>query len=277
MTTVAVTGASGKTGRAVTAALRARGHEVRGLTRPVIDLDTGDGLDALAGCTALYLIAPNVHPDEPALVARVLEVARRHGVPRLVYHSVAQPYAPAMPHHADKAVAEDLVRRGGVAWTLLQPCAYVQNFVPGLRGSSPLVQAPYSPDSRFSLVDVEDVGLAAAEVLTSDRHEGASYELGGPEHVSVREVAAAASAVLEVRVPVHVTTPGRWGRGAGAALPAEARRRLQAMFAYYDEHGLLAGSLALEALLGRRPRDVRAVLARELGRPGGVGALRSGR
>lgn len=270
MTRVAVTGASGKTGRGVAAALGRHGHDVVRLARPAVDLDTGTGLEALAGCGALYLIAPNVHPDEPGLVARVLDAAVRSGVRRVVYHSVAQPYAPAMPHHVDKAVAEDLVRRSGLEWTVLQPCAYVQNFVPALRGRPPVLEVPYSPDARFALVDLDDVAAAAVEVLASPRHVGATYELGGPAHVSVRDVAAAASAVHGVPVPVHVISPGRWGRGAAAALPAEARRRLQAMFAYYDAHGLLAGSLALEALLGRRPREVREVLERELRPPAGI-------
>lgn len=267
MTTVAVTGAGGKTGRAVLDALRRRGVDVRPLRRPQVDLDTGAGLEALGGCDAVYLIAPNVHPEEPALVGRVLEAARRSGVQRVVYHSVAQPYAPAMPHHVDKAVAEDLVRRSGLRWTVLQPCAYLQNLLPGLRSRPPELVVPYSPDAPFAFVDLEDVAEAAAVVLTDDRHAGATYELGGPQAVSVREVARIATDVLGAEVAVRRTTPQQWAAGPGASLPAGARTRLAAMFRYYDAHGLLAGSLALGALLGRPPRGVREVLSRDLTSP----------
>lgn len=265
--TVAVTGASGKTGRAVTDAVRARGAAVRPLVRPHVDLDTGAGLEAVAGCDAVYVIAPNVHPEEPAFVARVLEACQRTGVQRVVYHSVAQPYAPAMPHHVDKAVAEDLVRRSGLRWTVLQPCAYLQNLLPGLRSRPPELVVPYSPDTAFAFVDLQDVAEAAAVVLTDDRHAGATYELGGPRAVSVREVARTAADVLGAEVAVRRTTPRQWAAGPGASLPAGARARLAAMFRYYDAYGLLAGSLALEALLGRPPRGVREVLRRELSSP----------
>lgn len=268
MTRVAVAAASGKTGRAVTAALHSRGLDVVGLTRPAADLDTGAGLGALDGCQALYLIAPNVHPDEPGLVARVLSAARRHGVRRVVYHSVAQPYAPEMPHHVDKAASEDLVRRGGLDWTVLQPCAYVQNLVPALLQVPPVLSVPYSPAAGFNLVDLNDVALAAAEVLSSSGHVGATYELGGPEALSTADVARLASGVLGLEVPVHVMTPETWAAGSGASLPPAGRERLLAMFAYYDRYGLLAGSLALEALLRRPPTRVVDVLRRDLGGAG---------
>lgn len=264
MTTVAVTGAGGKTGRAVVGALRRRHVDVRSLRRPRVDLDTGAGLDALAGCDAVYVVAPNVHPDEPGVVDRVLDAARRHAVRRVVYHSVAQPYAPAMPHHVDKAVAEDLVRRSGLAWTVLQPCAYVQNLLPGLLDEPPDLVVPYSPEAPFCLVDLDDVAEAAAVVLTEERHAGATYELGGPEPVSVRDVARVAEEVLGRHVPVRTTSVQEWASGPGATVPVAARRRLKGMFEHYDQWGLLAGSLALHALLARPPADLRSVLTREL-------------
>jgi len=118
---VAVLGGTGKTGRAV---CRAVGPGAVPLGRAAWD----DLPGALTGCDALYVIAPNMHPDEQAYVAAALEAARDAGVRRIVHHSVASPYLPAMPHHLGKARAEDVVRRSGVDWTVLQPGAYLQNF-----------------------------------------------------------------------------------------------------------------------------------------------------
>src|SRR5688500_14648236 len=120
---VAVLGGHGKTGRAVCSALAARGVDARPLGRA----DWPDLAAAMAGCEAAYVIAPNLHPDEPSYVASVLSALVSAGVGRVVYHSVASPYAPAMPHHVGKAVSEDLVRRSGLDWTVLQPGAYLQN------------------------------------------------------------------------------------------------------------------------------------------------------
>ncbi len=144
----------------------------------------------------------------------------------MVYHSVASPYIPAMPHHLGKAVSEDLVRRSGLDWTILQPGAYLQNL--DLTGP---VEVPYSPDRRFGFLDLADLGRVAAVALTEDGHSGATYELA-TRVATVRELAD------EVGVPVRqVADPGThpW---------------LSAMFAYYDQHGLLVGTRVLQHLIG---------------------------
>ena len=167
-TRVAVIGGTGKTGRAVTAALSARGAEAVPLGRAAwIDL-----AGALAGCDAAYVIAPNMHPDEAAYVEQVTGAALRVGVSRVVLHSVASPYVPAMPHHLGKAQAEDVVRRSGLTWSILQPGAYVQNFAPGQT-----IRLPYRADAPFGFAHLDDVGEVAARVLLEDGHEGATYEL----------------------------------------------------------------------------------------------------
>ena len=220
---VAVIGGHGKTGRAVRDALTAGGVGALPLGRA----DWSGLAAAVSGCEAAYVIAPNLHPDEPSYVASALVALTEAGVARVVYHSVASPYVPAMPHHLGKAVSEDLVRRSGLAWTILQPGAYLQNL--DLTGP---VDLPYSPDVPFGFLDLIDVGRVAALVLTEDGHVGATYELA-TRVATVREVADEAG--VEVRqVPDPGTHP--W---------------LSAMFAYYDDHGLPVGTRVLHSLLGR--------------------------
>ncbi|MGH8826147.1 MAG: NAD(P)H-binding protein [Jiangellaceae bacterium] len=269
-----MTGAAGKTGLAVTRAATEAGLRVRALVRPgsaagavraagahevaVADLDGGVGmLDALAGCSAAYLIAPNVHLSEPSLVARVLAAAAETGTERVVYHSVLHPYAPEMPHHLGKAVSEDLVRRSGLSWTVLQPCAYVQNLVTVPQPDEIVV--PYSLTSAFSMVDLRDVAAAAAIVLAEPGHHGATYELAGPEQVSVARLASL------LGIEARQITVEEWRSSAGANLPQEARDALAAMFAYYDRHGLVGNPNVLTWLLGRPPRTVADVIGRGAG------------
>lgn len=216
---VAVLGGHGKTGRAVAQAL---------LERDVVPVLLGRADDlssALPGCDAAYVIAPNLHPDEPAYVAHALAALGAAGVGRVVYHSVASPYVPEMPHHLGKAVAEDLVRRSGLGWTILQPGVYLQNF----DRSRPLA-VPYSVDAPFGFLDLADLGRAAAVVLTEDGHVGATYEL-----------ATQASTVAGLATG--------WGRTATRVPDPELHPWLSAMFAYYDAHGLPVGTLPLRALL----------------------------
>ncbi|WP_036570077.1 SDR family oxidoreductase, partial [Nocardioides sp. URHA0032] len=218
MTRVAVVGGHGKTGRAVTAALPD--------AIPLGRADWDDLPGALAGCDTAYLIAPNLHPDEPTYVGDALAALTAAGVERVVYHSVASPYVPAMPHHVGKAVSEDLVRRSGLAWTILQPGAYLQN----LDLSGPVVRVPYDVDAPFGFLDLADLGAAAARVLLEDGHAGATYELASRQ-ATVRRLAGEAGFAAE-KVADPRTHP--W---------------LSAMFDYYDEHGLPVGTLTLQALL----------------------------
>lgn len=260
---VAVVGGHGKTGRAVCSALAGRGA----IAVPLGRRDWPDLPGAMAGCTAVHVIAPNMHPDEPAYVAEVLAAASASGVRRLVLHSVVAPYAPDMPHHLGKARAEDLVRRSGADWSLLQPGAYVQNFLPALQdagGQDPLLRVAYSPHSRFGLVDLLDVAEASATVLLDACHVGATYELAGPALVSVTDIAQQAADVLGRPVAVEQLSGEEWAVTEGAALDPRVREGLLAMFAHYDAHGLPAGSLPLAALLGRTPTTSRETLRREL-------------
>ena len=86
--------------------------------------------------------------------------------------------------------------------------------------------------ARFGFLDLADLGQAAATVLLEDGHVGATYELAS-RSATVAELAAEAG-----------TTAERVDAG-------DAPEGLRAMFAYYDQHGLPAGTLVLRALLGR--------------------------
>ncbi|WP_037182106.1 NmrA family NAD(P)-binding protein [Rhodococcoides fascians] len=260
---IAVVGAAGKTGSAVVDAL-ADTVGVRRLVRRArsqfdheVELETGTGLrKALLGCRAVYFIAPNVHPDEPNLLRNTLTAAASAGVDHFVYHSVAWPYTPAMPHHMDKAKCEDELHRSPLKWSVLQPCAYVENFAGALSGDSTRVTLPYSPDTRFSFVRLHDVAAVAAAVLTEgERHHCATYELGGPQALSVRELLRGSGAEIEQ------ISLDQWQDSVSGSMPTGAIARLRAMFDFYDHHDFLAGSAAVQFVLGRPASDVDTVVA----------------
>lgn len=222
LTRVAVIGGNGKTGRAVRDALTLRGVAAV----PIGRAEWPTLADAMAGCGATYLIAPNMHPDEPRYVAQALAAMEQAQVPRVVYHSVASPYTPQMPHHLGKAESEDLVRRSGLAWTILQPGAYLQNL--DLTGD---LELPYDVHAVFGFADLAEVAEAAAVVLTEEGHVGATYELAS--RVATPAELAGEAGHRATRVEVQVEHP--W---------------LRAMFDYYDRHGLPVGTMPLRCLLG---------------------------
>ena len=261
---VAVTGAAGKTGSAVRQALSASGadvvplvHRPRGLDgERVADLaNPADIRGALDGVEALYLIAPNVHPDEPALLAPTLAACSERGV-RVVYHSVMHPYSPQMPHHLDKARVEDSLHRSDLSWTILQPASYADNALAPLQtlGDDGIWRVPYDVDQPFTPIALDDLAQVAARVLTQTGHEHATYEIAGPERISTAQMADIAGKVTGRRIRAR-TDRDHWRHGPGAALDTDARDRLERMFDYYDAHGFCGGSAVATLLLRRTPHS----------------------
>lgn len=270
---IVITGAAGKTGRALTWALARRGADVRAFVRrpsqvavlvaagatEVVVGDVGDraALDeALRGCAAIYHIAPNMHPDEPAIGRALIEAALRAKVRRFVFHSVLRPQLRAMPHHEAKLRVEEALFESDLAVTVLQPGPYYQNT---LDAWDTIVRTgdfavPYRGDAPFGAVDLRDVAEAAGVVLAESGHEHAVYELAGPEPVTPRQMAAELATVLERPVTARRIDPQEWYESARiGGLSGYPLDTLTAMFAFYDQHGLTGNPRALTALLGRGP------------------------
>lgn len=253
---VAVFGGTGQTGAAVTKALRARGTGAVPLSRS----DIAKGPSAVAGADVAYLMAPNMHDDEPSLVQHFLDLLTAAGIPRVVYQSVAAPYIPAMRHHVGKAISEDLVRRSGLHWSIVQPAVYIQNFLPAPGAEE--IRVPFRTSAPFGLVDLADVAEAAANICIEETHHGATYELGGPTTVTIADYARVASKVLSRDVVAIAESPGQWADRNRGKMSPQALEMFTDMWRYYDTYGLLTGGGPLRALLGRRATSVHAVLAR---------------
>ncbi len=273
---VLVTGAGGKTGRAVIAAVRERGALVRAVVRdgdrhrdlaaPGVELAVADQRDpaalttALDGCDAVCAIAPNVSPDEVAMGSAVVTAATRAGVQRLCFHSVVHPQLSAMPHHADKGRVEEQVVESGLAWTILQPNAYLQNLA-GYRDQlrAGHYRVPYATDRPSAMVDLREVAEVAARCLVDGLGIHATFELSGPASVTPDDIAAAAARQLGTEVVAARQDPADWA-AANQQLPTHARERLHAMFVHYDRHGSPGDATVLRCLLGREPCGLDEVL-----------------
>jgi uncharacterized protein YbjT (DUF2867 family) len=281
---IAITGAAGKTGRAVLEALVAKGARVRALVhRPervevlrdlgATEVVAGDLTDAglleraLAGSSTIYHICPNMRPDEEEIGSRVIDICRRIGVDRFVYHSVLHPQIEAMPHHWKKLRVEESLLESGLSFTVLQPVAYMQNILAQLDSIAQrgLYEVPYAASTRLALVDLVDVAEAAARVLVGERHEGAIYELCGPEALDQTEIAAILTSRLGRHVELGVVSRDEWSRRArDAGISSYAVESLTAMFAHYERHGFWGNSRVLELLLERPPETFAAVVDRWL-------------
>ena len=279
---ILVTGAAGKTGRAVVKALAGAGARVRALVHRseqadalkalgaaavcVGSFEDGDALaQAAAGIEAVYHICPNVSANEVAYARAVADAAKGQRVARFVYHSVLHPQIEAMPHHWAKLRAEEMLFGCGFMLTILQPTAYMQNILGAWRGivADGVYRVPCPVEMRLSLVDLDDVAEAAARVLTAGDHAGATYELVGTPPLAQTEIAAMLAAALGRDVRAEAEAVDAWeARARQSGMGEHERATLAAMFRYYARHGLAGNPNALRWLIGRGPNDLPHFLRR---------------
>jgi len=278
---ILVTGAGGKTGKAVINALVARGAAVRAFVRSAVHDSTltamgvevvvGEMNDALAisraikGADAIYHICPNVNPHEVDFARLLIAAANDLGVPRLVYHSVLHPQIEAMPHHWNKLRVEEMLFGSALDITILQPTAYMQN---GLTQWESMVgngiyRVPYPIETRLSLVDLDDVAEAVAMVLTNAGHSGATYELVGTPPLSQAEIAEAFGRALKRPVRAEAEAVESWeNRARAAGMDDYQVDTLIKMFRAYARDGLKGNPNLLGWLLGRPATSLAAFAAR---------------
>jgi len=279
---ILVTGAGGKTGKAVIKALVARGAAVRAFVRSpaheaalttlgVAEVVVGTMDDAesvvraVRGAEAIYHICPNVSPHEVAFARALIAAATQLAVPRLVYHSVLHPQIEAMPHHWAKLRVEEMLFGSSLDVTILQPTAYMQNSLAqwGLMMREGIYRVPYPVETRLSLVDLDDVAEAAALVLLDAGHASATYELVGTSPLSQIEIAATFGRALKKTVLAEAESIESWDRRArSAGLDDHACETLIKMFQAYARDGLRGNPNVLGWLLGRPPNSLAAFAAR---------------
>jgi NAD(P)H dehydrogenase (quinone) len=279
---ILVTGAGGKTGKAVLQALVARGAAVRAFVRSaahhaalkaigVHDVEVGEMDDprawsqAIRGTSAVYHICPNLSPHELPFAKALVAVAANSGVPRLVYHSVLHPQIEAMPHHWAKLRVEEMLFGSGLDVTILQPTAYMQNSLTewDRMAGDGIYRVPYPVETKLSLVDLGDVAEAAALVLTANGHSGATYELVGTLPMSQIEIAETFGRALQSAVRAEAEPVEAWTeRARSAAVDDYQLETLAKMFQAYARDGLCGNPNVLGWLLKRPPTSLAAFAAR---------------
>lgn len=270
---ILVTGAGGKTGKALVGSLARAGAQVRALVhrseqREVLrslgaeEVHVGDMLrpkvldEATRGVESIYHICPNMSSDELAIGKKVIAAAQARGVRRIVYHSVLHPQVKKMPHHWAKLKVEEALFESGLDYVIFQPTAYMQNILaywPAIL-SEGVYALPYNAQTRLSLVDLEDIAEAARRVLMTREYDGGTYELVGTMPLSQAEVAEIISKQIHRPVRFEMVSRSAWEQAARAQKMSEyAVQTLLRMFEYYEFYGMWGNPLALRLILGRNP------------------------
>ncbi|WP_030453727.1 NmrA/HSCARG family protein [Herbidospora cretacea] len=235
MSHVLVTGATGQQGGATARALIEAGVPVRALVRDPstakaravealgAELVTGDLYDrdslvaAAQGARAVFSVQmPPMKDDaidfegERVQAGNLIDAALAAGVPQFVHTAVSgaaqkitkERWAHLQPYYTTKSGIQDRVREAGFThWTLLNPGWFMENFLPSAayllpRGVEGGLVTVLKPQTRLSLVAVDDIGrAAAAAVLDPERFHGIELELAS-DFLTMAEIAAILSKAL---------------------------------------------------------------------------------
>jgi nucleoside-diphosphate-sugar epimerase len=221
---ILVAGGTGFLGRAIVAALRRDGHQVRVLSRGSrgnpwvndrgVTLATGDVreaatlADAFAGCDTLVVAVQFAgHPVEVPKkgltydeydrkgTENLVAAAKKAGVQRVVYLSGAGVgQGRSEEWFVAKDRAEAAVRDSGITYTILRP-----SWVYGPRDRSlnrfamfarmlPFVPMPGPGTAKVQPVHVDDVGTAVALALKLPAADDQVIEIGGPQLLSFKQI-----------------------------------------------------------------------------------------
>lgn len=270
---ILLTGATGTIGKATLAALQATGRQIRvaahsphkvaapGAEVVAFDWDNADDyLPAMQGAEKVFLLTPNSE-RQVGYVLQAVAAARRAGVKHIVRLSVLGADAdPGIALGRQHFAAERELKASGIAWTMLRPTFFMQNFV-NYYGVNPQADSQvYLPhgNGKAAWVDARDVGEAAAKALSADGYEGKIFELTGPQALTTAEVLATLGEALGHKY-------------AYADVPEDAARKamedmkmpLWLVDGFMELHALVrhgyAAGLAngIQQMLGREPRSVR--------------------
>ena len=221
--TLAVTGATGHLGGLVSQFLDTAGTPHRLVVRDpaspkaprhatiteVAGAEFGDpkaARRALAGVQVLFMVSASESADRLAQHRTFIDAAAEAGVEHVVYTSflTAAPDATftlARDHHA----TEEHLKASGMAWTFLRDSFYL-DFTEALVGPDGVIRGP-ARDGACAFVARADVARTAAAVLSDPApHTHRTYDLTGPQALTLGEVAATISTARGTPVTYHDET-----------------------------------------------------------------------
>ena len=201
--TIGVTGVTGALGGAVARLLADHGDRLVLLARrpdaaPAVPgaqvrragyADTPDVREALTGIDTLLMVSAAEDVDRLGQHRAFVQAAAAAGVRHVVYTSFQGAAADCtFTLGRDHWATEEAIRASGMTHTFLRDSFYA-DFLP-LMATDGAIRGP-AGDGRVAAVARDDVAAAAAAVLADPGpHAGATYDLTGPEALSLAEAAA---------------------------------------------------------------------------------------
>jgi uncharacterized protein YbjT (DUF2867 family) len=152
----------------------------------------------------------------------------------------------------------------GLPWTFIRPAYFMQNLLmmaPGIRKTRSF-SLP-AADAAVAQVDTRDVAAVMIRVLVEGGHDGAAYDITGPEPFTWFEAAEMVSAVAGAPVSYEPVAPEAYRRQLeGRGAPAWMVEALDELFALFGAGAGLRTTDHIRSITNQAPRSF-AVFARD--------------
>ena len=231
---LAVTGVTGALGGMVSRALADAGVPQRMLARTpskapalpdatVVEFDYADRSaceTALSGVQTLFFVSGREDEHRLAHHRAVVDAAAAAGVQHIVYTSfVGASPTSTFTLGRDHFATEQFIEASGVAYTFLRDSFY-QDLLPYFVGNDGILRGP-AGHGRAAFVARADVARVATAVLQDpEAHAGRTYDLTGPEALTLYEVATLLTTGLRRSVSyVDETVPEAYASRAHYGAP----------------------------------------------------------
>lgn len=202
MSLIALTGSTGAVGGTAAHLLADAGVPVRLLVRDPARAPHLNGADvrratygddecvsALEGVDTVFMVSGHEAADRLDQHRSFVDAAVKAGVRQIVYLSfVGASATSAFTLGRDHGATEQYIRASGLEWTFLRDNFYAE-ILPKFADDQGVIRGP-AGKGRVAAVSQRDVGAVIAHVLRDPReHMGRTYELTGPEALTLDDVA----------------------------------------------------------------------------------------
>ncbi len=218
---IAITGATGEIGSRVAALLATKGAHQRFIVNdperapyvPGAEIRQASGYiaggemrAAFEGAHTMFLIPGRESAIRVAEHITAINAAVAAGIERIVYLSFAPAAEDAVCTLArDHYATEQHIRMTGIPFTFLRMNLYMDGIVRWFVSPAGVITGP-ADDGRVAAVHRDDVAGAAAAALTSDGHNGATYDVSGREAFTLTEAAELMSRASGKAISFHDET-----------------------------------------------------------------------
>jgi NAD(P)H dehydrogenase (quinone) len=266
--TIAITAANGQLGQLVIKKLKALipAREIYALARTPAKATTLDVTvreadyskpstlaTALVGVDTVLLISSSEIGKRESQHKNVINAAREAGVQRIIYTSLLHADTSPLSLAGEHLATENALKNSGLRYTILRNGWYTENYtqsIPAALANGAFIGS--AGEGRISLAARADYAEAAVAVLTSDGHDGATYELAGDVSYTLTDLAQEISRQAGKNIPYSDMPQAAYADILKqVSLPPEFAEAIASYDVAASQNALLDENRVLSRLIGR--------------------------